>query len=106
MEISSDSIARRSFSTIEERKMLRADDRFYLDAALEQGANKKDSLMLRPGDRVSIRGTFEQGVVTEVHTHDVVALVQLSDGHAERKYSHESLRFAPLIRDGSRVSAR
>jgi hypothetical protein len=86
--------------------MLRSDDRFYLAATFEQGAVKKDRLMLRPGDRVYIRGTFEQGVVTEVHTHDVVVRVQLSDGHDERKYSHESLRFAPVIRDGSRSLAQ
>jgi hypothetical protein len=86
--------------------MLRADDRFYLDATFEQCSVKKDRLMLRPGDRVSIRGTFEHGVVTEVHTHDVVVLVQLSDGHDERRYSHESLRFAPVLRAAARSFAQ
>jgi hypothetical protein len=57
--------------------------------------------MLRPGDRVYILGTGEEGVVKEVHTHDVVVRVLVPDGHDERKYSHENLRFAPLMREAS-----
>jgi hypothetical protein len=56
--------------------------------------------MLRPGDRVYINGTFEQGVVAVVHTHDVVVRVAVPGGHDERRYSHESLRFAPMMREG------
>lgn len=54
--------------------------------------------MLRPGDRVYINATGEEAFVTEVHTHDVVVLVRVPGGHDERRYAHESLRFAPAAR--------
>jgi len=55
----------------------------------------EETLMLRPGDRVYIHGTGEEGVVKEVHTNDVVVRVQTAARHDERSYSHESLRLAP-----------
>ena len=51
--------------------------------------------MLRPGDRVFIYGTGEQGVVKQVHTNDVVVRVRTAAGHDDRTYAHESLRLAP-----------
>ena len=51
--------------------------------------------MLRPGDHVYIDGSGEEGVVKEVHTHEVIVQVQVAGGHDERKYAHDSLRFAP-----------
>ena len=53
--------------------------------------------MLRPGDRVSIRGTGEEGFVTQVHTNEVVVRVRAPGGHEERRYAHESLRFASAV---------
>jgi hypothetical protein len=51
--------------------------------------------MLRPGDRVYINASGEEAFVIEVHTHDVVVRVRVPGGHDERRYAHESLRFAP-----------
>ncbi|MGD0472814.1 MAG: hypothetical protein ABSB70_06320 [Candidatus Velthaea sp.] len=56
--------------------------------------------MLRAGDRVYINGTFEQGIVKEVHTHEVVVRVAVPGGSEERRYSHESLRFMPTMHEG------
>jgi hypothetical protein len=61
--------------------------------------------MLRPGDRVFIDGTFEEGVVKEVHTHNVIVRVLVMGGHEDRSYSHESLRFAPLMTEPSFIYA-
>ncbi len=61
--------------------------------------------MLRPGDRVFINGTGEEGVVKQVHTNAVIVHVQVAGGHDERRYSHESLRFVPLTREPAFVYA-
>jgi hypothetical protein len=61
--------------------------------------------MLRPGDRVSIEGTGEDGFVSEVHTHDVVVRVRVAGGYDERRYPHESLRFTPVMRETSQLHA-
>ena len=70
----------------------------------------KDS-MLRPGDRVYIdgvfeNGAFEQGIVKEVHTNNVLVNVASTSGTDERTYSHESLRFSPLTSARSRFFPR
>jgi hypothetical protein len=74
-------------------------DRRLLPPAFE------DTLMLRRGDRVYIEGTFEEGIVKEVHTHNVIVRVLVTGGVDDRSYSHESLRFAPLMTEPSLLFA-
>jgi hypothetical protein len=58
--------------------------------------------MLKAGDHVSIDGTHEEGVVKEVHAHEVVVRVTVPGGHEERTYAHESLRLDPTMSEASR----
>jgi hypothetical protein len=58
--------------------------------------------MLKAGDKVFIDGTNEEGIVKDVHAHEVVVRVRTPDGHAERKYPHESLRLDPTMSEASR----
>jgi hypothetical protein len=58
--------------------------------------------MLKAGDHVFIDGTHDEGVVKEVHAHEVVVRVTVPGGHEERKYAHESLRLDPTMNEASR----
>jgi hypothetical protein len=53
--------------------------------------------MLKPGDRVFIDGTQEEGTVKEVHPHEALVRVRTPAGTQERRYSHESLRLDPTM---------
>ncbi len=53
--------------------------------------------MLKRGDRVFLDGTQEEGVVREVHPHEV----EVSGGHEDRKYPLESLRLDPTMSEAS-----
>ncbi len=57
--------------------------------------------MLKRGDRVFLDGTQEEGVVREVHPHEVVVRVEVSGGHEDRKYPLESLRLDPTMSEAS-----
>ena len=66
---------------------------------------------MQPGDRVYIdgvfeNGAFEQGVIKEVHAYDVVVQVQTAAGYDERRYAHECLGCAPMLRQNSRFFPR
>jgi hypothetical protein len=58
--------------------------------------------MLKAGDRVYIDGTQEEGVVKDVHPHEIVVRVKVSGGHEERKYAQEDLRLDPTMNEASR----
>lgn len=58
--------------------------------------------MLKPGDKVYIDGTREEGVVKDVHPHEIVVRVQVSGGHEDRKYAHGDLRLDPTMDEVSR----
>jgi hypothetical protein len=58
--------------------------------------------MLKAGDKVYIDGTHDEGIVKEVHAHEVVVRVNVDGGHEERKYSYESLRLDPTLNEASR----
>lgn len=58
--------------------------------------------MLKPGDRVFIDGTNEEGTVKEIHPHEVVVRVKTTQGHEERKYTYEDLRLDPTLDEASR----
>jgi hypothetical protein len=58
--------------------------------------------MLKAGDKVFIDGTNEEGIVKDVHAHEVVVRVRTPDGHEERQYAHESLRLDPTMSEASR----
>lgn len=53
--------------------------------------------MLKPGDKVYIDGTNEEGSVKAVHPHEILVRVQVPGGHEERKYAHEDLRLDPTL---------
>jgi hypothetical protein len=57
---------------------------------------------LKAGDRVFIDGTKEEGMVKEVHPHEVVVRVNTPQGHEDRKYAHEDLRLDPTMDEVSR----
>jgi len=57
--------------------------------------------MLKPGDRVVIDGTREEGTVKEVHPHEVVVRVKTAQGHEDRKYTFEDLRLDPTMKEAS-----
>jgi hypothetical protein len=66
---------------------------------------------VQPGDRVYVdgvfeNGAFEQGIVSEVHAHDVVVHVQTAAGYDERTYARECLSYAPTLRQSSRFFPR
>jgi bifunctional DNA-binding transcriptional regulator/antitoxin component of YhaV-PrlF toxin-antitoxin module len=58
--------------------------------------------MLKAGDRVYIDATQEEGVVKDVHPHEIVVRVKVSGGHEERKYAQEDLRLDPTMNEASR----
>jgi hypothetical protein len=53
--------------------------------------------VLKPGDKVYIDGTNEEGTVKAVHPHEILVRVQVPGGHEERKYAHEDLRLDPTL---------
>jgi hypothetical protein len=57
--------------------------------------------MLKPGDKVYIDGTNEEGIVRDVTPHEIVVRVTVADGHEERKYAHEDLRLDPTMKEAS-----
>jgi hypothetical protein len=57
--------------------------------------------MFKAGDRVFIDGTREEGIVKEVHPHEVVVRVKAGDGHAERRYALEAVRLDPTMKEAS-----
>jgi hypothetical protein len=57
--------------------------------------------MLKPGDRVYLDGTREEGTVKEVHPHEVVVRVKTPDGHEDRKVANESVRLDPTMSEAS-----
>jgi hypothetical protein len=57
--------------------------------------------MLKAGDKVYIDGTKEEGIVKEVHPHEVVVRVQTAQGHEIRKYANEDLRRDPTMDEAS-----
>jgi hypothetical protein len=62
--------------------------------------------MLKPGDKVFIDATNEEGIVKDVHPHEIVVRVKVPDGHEERKYAHEDLRLDPTLDEVSRYRDR
>lgn len=58
--------------------------------------------MLKPGDRVYIDGTNEEGTVKDVHPHEIVVRVNVAGGHEDRKYAHEDLRLDPTMDEVSK----
>jgi hypothetical protein len=57
--------------------------------------------MLKAGDKVYIDGTTEEGIVKEVHPHEVVVRVATPQGHETRKYTYEDLRLDPTMDEAS-----
>ncbi len=57
--------------------------------------------MLKAGDHVYIDGTTDEGVVKEVHAHEVLVRVTVPGGHEERKFAYESLRLDPTLDEAS-----
>ncbi|HZY96481.1 MAG TPA: hypothetical protein VFE35_05220 [Candidatus Cybelea sp.] len=58
--------------------------------------------MLKPGDKVYIDGTKEEGTVREVHPHEILVRVKVAGGHEDRKYAHEDLRLDPTLNEVSK----
>ena len=58
--------------------------------------------MFKPGDRVFIDGSSEEGIVKDVHPHEVVVRVTTPDGHELRKYAYADLRLDPTLEEVSR----
>lgn len=58
--------------------------------------------MLKAGDRVYIDGTKEEGIVKEVHPHEILVRVEVPEGHEERKFAHEDLRLDPTMKEASK----
>ena len=57
--------------------------------------------MLKPGDKVYLDGTHEEGTVKEVHPHEVLVRVAVPGGHEDRTYPNESLRLDPTLQEAS-----
>ena len=57
--------------------------------------------MLKVGDRVYIDGTSEEGLVKEVHPHEILVRVKVPGGHEDRAYAHEALRLDPTLNEVS-----
>ncbi len=58
--------------------------------------------MLKVGDKVYIDGTKEEGVVREVHPHEILVRVTVPGGHEDRKYGHQDLRLDPTMKEISK----
>jgi len=59
-------------------------------------------VILKLGDKVYINGTNQEGVVKEVHPHEIVVRVEVSGGHEDRKYAQEDLRLDPTMDEVSK----
>lgn len=57
------------------------------------------AMLLKPGDRVFIDGTHEEGTVTDVHPHEIVVRLKVPGGHEDRRFAHEDLRLDPILND-------
>ena len=57
--------------------------------------------MLKVGDKVYIDGTHDEGIVKDVHPHEVLVRVKRAEGHEDRKYAHEDLRRDPTMSETS-----
>ncbi len=64
-------------------------------------ASRRHREMLKPGDKVYIDGTNEEGTVKDVHPHEILVRVKVSGGHEDRKYAHEDLRLDPTMKEAS-----
>jgi hypothetical protein len=53
--------------------------------------------MLKPGDKVRLNGTSDEGTVREVHPHEAVVRIEVPGGHEDRRYPYESLRLDPTM---------
>ena len=58
-------------------------------------------MMLHLGDHVYIDGTTQEGIVKEIHPHEALVRVTTAVGHEDRKYSLESLRLDPTMKEAS-----
>jgi hypothetical protein len=57
-------------------------------------------MLLKPGDRVFIDGTRNEGTVKEVHPHEIVVRLKVPGGHEDRRFAHEDLRLDSNIERG------
>ncbi|HMD02632.1 MAG TPA: hypothetical protein VKG44_06645 [Candidatus Baltobacteraceae bacterium] len=57
---------------------------------------------MKVGDRVYIDGTKEEGIVKDVHPHQIVVRVTVPGGHEDRKYAKEDLRLDPSLDEASK----
>lgn len=64
------------------------------------------AMLLKPGDRVFIDGTREQGTVKEVHPHEIVVRLKVPGGHEDRRFAHEDLRLDPTLSEASNYRDR
>jgi len=64
-------------------------------------ANQRHPEMLKPGDRVYIDRTSEEGTVKDVRPHEILVRVKVAGGHEDRKYAHEDLRLDPTMKEAS-----
>jgi hypothetical protein len=58
--------------------------------------------MLKVGDRVKINGTEQEGIVKEVHPHEILVRVPVPGGHEDTKFAHESLTLDPTMDEASK----
>jgi hypothetical protein len=58
--------------------------------------------VLKVGDKVYIDGSKEEGVVKDVHPHEILVRVTVPGGHEDRKYAHEDLRLDPTLNEVSK----
>jgi hypothetical protein len=59
------------------------------------------AMLLKPGDRVFIDGTHEEGAVTEVHPHEIVVRLKVPGGYEDRRFAREDLRLEPILNEAS-----
>ncbi|MBV8244960.1 MAG: hypothetical protein JOZ38_03480 [Candidatus Eremiobacteraeota bacterium] len=62
--------------------------------------------MLKPGDKVYIDGTNEEGIVKKVRPHEVVVRIMTADGHEDRSYANEDLQLDPTMEEVSHYRDR
>jgi hypothetical protein len=57
--------------------------------------------MLKPGDKVYINGTHEEGTVKEVHTHEVIVRLATPTGHEDRRFAYGAVRIDPTMAEAT-----